>query len=217
MEQHVSPTDNARRLESENAREGDALALAIADLDFVIGCCTRLLEDQQVQLGDRGPMVEDETYQKALWDAALAAFYKHYEHPAHASVSAAIESVLHDATTANVKKHFENWRQERHQRVTHPIGKDESFRMGVFRLPDVSGVVSIARRRLRVGDDGVEWFRRLAKVVKARVDERYTEVQDALEKELAALSDEEYQALPDLPLGDHRRPPGIEQPKRPTA
>lgn len=214
VEQTEGITEHARRLETAAAREIDALALASADLTFVISCCDRILADQNVDLGERGKLIEDKTYQRALWDAALVAFYKHAERPGHASVRRAMDAVLASANP-NARKHFENWRQERHKRIAHPVGKDEAYRAGVFRLPGVSGVVIVERRRTRVGDDGIEWFRRLAQAVLQGVERRIAGLQGQLQSELDHLTDEEYRALPALPLGDHRRPPGVEKPLRP--
>jgi len=211
MKDRNSQGEIARRLECDESREADALALALADLDFVIACCSRLLDDQQVPLGGRGIMKNDEAYQRALWDAALVTFYKHYEHPAHTSVSSAMQELLATTSNKNVQRHFENWRQERHQRVAHPVGRDESYRTGVFRAPEGSGVITISRRRVRTDDDGIRWFRIFVQTVMARIEERSKQVQRALQVRLDQLSEEEYKRLPSLPLGDHRRPPGIER------
>jgi len=201
--------DDARSLvyrahDSASVREWEPFAAATSDMEFVLGCCDRLFH-LGVAASGGDPIVE-----RALWDAALVALFKHYCPGVKRSVRTAIDEFLSSCPEKD-RQAFQEWATERNRRVAHPVGFREQYRAAVGLDDDGNPVVfhGIRVLALRPDNAAIGWVQRLVSGLKRHLESRRDELMAKIGPELDALPSAALQALPALqfaPLGLKRAP-----------
>lgn len=192
---------SARELTSPAARKLAELAAVFDDLQFVLGCCERLL--RELARGDQ----RDDVAVEALWAAALNAYarcFRPREHDAGLTVD--------DLAKTGLRGELVQWHELlgtlRNFLVAKAANPREAFSVGVSRAADgpAEGIVVTSVPRPQVDETTVRQTGRFAYELGQLVDRRVADQQKAVFAEVRDMPAERLDRL--APLAVDMSPAG---------
>jgi acid phosphatase family membrane protein YuiD len=189
-------------LETPAARVLADQTATIADLQFVMDCCKRLLAELARPEDDRDLIVA-----LALWSAALAAYARCFTEGKRLGLSS--EDVRGLPLHGAVMK-FHTWvLAERYKLTAHPADPFQAARVGAalgqqHDEDTVAGIAILSASRVLVDDIGVRQLGGLASELAKQVADRAREQQDVVLAEAQQLSGAALARLPPLRPGPPR-------------
>jgi hypothetical protein len=200
-----------------NAPSPDALALTVAldlpsaqvladqasiisDLQFVMGCCKRLLSELVTPEEERDPVVP-----QALWSAALVAYARCFGKGRRFGLTA--EDIQALPLRGEVMKYHKWVIAERGRLTTHSANPFEAAKVGAALAPAgqaaqrVRGVAIFATSHVLVDDAGVRQLGGLASELAKQTAEKAKHQQDAVLADAQQLSTAALDKLPQLQAG----------------
>jgi hypothetical protein len=186
--------------DSPKARHCEMLLSVEMDMTFIQGCCERILQDKNVELGEGKPKIgEDLTYTRALWDAALLALFKHGGEGSHKRVKLIYRTVLASGGEQG-KQIFKEWRNERDKRISPSGGHGDVHAIGIALppAPEKPDIVVLQSQKVSAGDRDAMLLLDLAKTIRRTINTELDSAIAELREEVCAIPDKKLQALPDL-------------------
>ncbi len=178
-------------------------AAIIADLQFVMDCCKRLL----TELG-KPEITRDPVVPQALWSAALVAYARCFSRGKRFGLTT--EDVRTLPLQGEVMKYHQWVLGERDKLARHPANPFEAAKVGAALSPPgqeerrVEGIAILSASHVLVDDTGVRQLGGLASELAKQTAERAQQQQDAVLADAQQLSLDGLYKLPPLRTG----PPG---------
>jgi hypothetical protein len=178
-------------------------AAIIADLQFVMDCCKRLLTELA-----KPEIARDSVVPQALWSAALVAYARCFG--AGRRFGLTTEDVRTLPLQGEVMKYHKWVLRERDTLAKHPASPFEAAKVGAALSPPgqeerrVEGIAILSASRVLVDDNGVRQLGGLASELAKQTAERAQKQQDAVLADAQKLSLESLYQRPPLRAG----PPG---------
>jgi hypothetical protein len=175
-------------------------AAIIADLQFVMECCKRLLTEL-----DKPEIVRDSVVPQALWSAALVAYARCFGKGKRFGL--ATEDVRSLPLQGEVMKYHQWVLGERDRLARHPSNPFQGARVGAaLTLPDrgkrrVEGIAILSASQLLVDDTGVRQLGALASELAKQTAEKAQKQQDTVLADAQELSIDSLYKLPPLRTG----------------
>jgi hypothetical protein len=177
----------------------------IADLQFVMDCCKRLLTEL-----DKPEIVRDSVVPQALWSAALVAYARCFGKGKRFGL--ATEDVRSLPLQGEVMKYHQWVLGERDRLARHPSDPFQAARVGAALTPPdrtkrrVEGIAILSASQLLVDDTGVRQLGALASELAKQTAEKAQKQQDTVLADAQELSIDSLYKLPPLRTG----PPATE-------
>lgn len=184
-------------LEMESARILADQASIIHDLQFVMDCCKRLLDELATPEGERDPVVP-----QALWWAALVAYTRCFGKNKRSGLTT---QDVHDLPLHGAVMEYHRWViKERAKLGAHPADPFEMAKVGAALSPPggarrrIEGIAVLSTSHLLVNDIGVRQLGGLASELAKQTADRAQAQQDVVLADAQKLSLDSLYDLPPL-------------------